>query len=86
MARYKYITKIEVLDSDDPLLERGKILWMLGKRVEKQLGRVDQETKNLVFAKVKAVETIHLPYSMTNKQAWAYFDEHIKPKELKAIA
>lgn len=86
MGRYKYISKLEVLESDDPKVEAEQIMWMLGKRHNYQsLGRLDKEGKKFVYFKFRVLETIHLPRLMKKQEAWDYFDEHIKPKEEKLI-
>ena len=79
MGRYRYISKLEALESDDPKIEVGSIFWMLGKRINNQsIGRLDRETHEFVFHKIKLLDVLTLPKLMKKDEAWAYFDEHIK--------
>lgn len=78
---YKYVTKLEILETNDPQLEEGTVVWMLGLHTKPLLNRWTSKTKEHLFAKINPLEMIILPKQMYPEAAWPYFDEYIKSRD-----
>lgn len=76
--RYKYISRVEVVESDDPRMFTGMEYCMLGKITDKTIWRVDRDSKKLLDAKIKLLSLYTLPYLMTKAEAWEWFDKNIE--------